>query len=74
MNFTEAINKACQQPTLIEALAWISTWECERVIPEAHKFLNGDKPRGPDGQGWDTCFGFLIKQVMIAYIQEGQVK
>ena len=67
MNYVEAVEKACEQPTLIDALSWISVWECERVIPEAHKFLNGEKERGGNGQGWDTCFRFLIHEVMQRY-------
>ena len=67
MNFTEAIDRACKEPTLVEALSWISLWECERVIPIAHEFKLGNKIAGPDGQGWDTCFKFLLQEVMEAY-------
>lgn len=70
MNFNEAVNKACEQPTLVDALSWIALWECERVIPTAHKFLNGEKPPAPDGKGWETCFKFLIKQVIIKYTEK----
>lgn len=70
MNFQEAIDRACEEPTLVDALSWISVWECERVIPIAHRFLNGETPkenRGFNGQGWETCFKFLIKEVMEHY-------
>lgn len=65
--FVEAVDKACEEPTLLDALSWISLWECERVIPTAHKFLNGETSRGPNGHGWDTCFKFLLKEVMEQY-------
>lgn len=67
MNYTQAVDKACEEPTLLDALSWISLWECERVIPVAHSFLNGEKKRGPNGHGWDTCFEFLLKEVMEQY-------
>lgn len=67
MNFQQAVDKACEAPTLLDALSWISLWESERVIPIAHKFLNGQTLRGANGQGWDTCFKFLIKEVMEQY-------
>jgi hypothetical protein len=57
----------------LDALSWISLWECERVIPIAHKFLNGGLV-GSNGQGWDTCFGFLIKEVMEQYGQQKTLK
>jgi len=67
MTLNEAIDRACEEPTLLDAQAWIALWECERVIPNAHKFLNGESERGPNGQGWDTCFKFLIKEVTEQY-------
>ena len=71
MNFQQAIDKACQQPTLLDALSWIAVWECERVIPVAHSFLTDGKPRGSAAdQGWDTCFKTLIKEVMEQYGQQ----
>lgn len=59
-----AVARACKEPTLADALAWIALWECERVIPAARAFLNGETPRGPDGKGWDTCFKLLIERVL----------
>jgi len=67
MNYIQAVNRACEEPTLVDALSWISVWECERVIPVAHEFLNGEKPFDWNGQGWDTCFKFLINETMEAY-------
>jgi hypothetical protein len=68
MSFSAAIDRALQEPTLVKALSYISLWECERVIPVARRFLNdeenGNAERGPNGQGWDTCFEYLIKEVI----------
>lgn len=74
MNFQEAIDVACCETTLEKALAFIALWECERVIPVAHEFLNGNKKRGPIGQGWDTCFEILIREVMEQYPQTQMLK
>lgn len=67
MNFEAAIDEACKQPTLLDALSWIAVWECERVIPNAHSFLNGERSRNENGQGWETCFKFVIDETMKAY-------
>lgn len=67
MNLSDVIDRACQEPTLLDALAWVSVWECERVIVEAHKVLNNQTPRNADGSGWSTCFKFLIKETMEQY-------
>jgi len=67
MNFQQAIDRACEEPTLLDALSWIAVWESERVIPIAHKFLSGENPRNGDGSGWTTCFKFLIKEVTEQY-------
>ena len=68
--FTNVIDRACEEPTLLDALSWISVWECERVIPEAHKFLNGEKGRESNGQGWTTCFKYLLGEVIQQYDQQ----
>jgi hypothetical protein len=70
MSFQEAVDRACEEPTLADALSWIALWECERVIPIAHNSLNGMGKKGPDGQGWDTCFAYLIREVMEQYPQK----
>jgi len=62
-----AVERACQEPTLVDALAWIALWECERVIPVAHVVLNGGPRVGGDGRGWDTCFHLLIDRVLKAW-------
>jgi hypothetical protein len=70
MNFREAVDKACEEPTLLDALSWIAIWECERVVPIAHKFLNRESNREPDGRGWDTCMQYLFKEVSEQYGQQ----
>jgi len=62
MNITEAVEKACQQPTLLDALSWICVWESERVVKQAKKEL-----QDIDGKGWDTCFKVCLKSVMEKY-------
>jgi hypothetical protein len=63
----DAIRRACDEPTLVDALSFVALWECERVIPQAHEFLSGRKPRDADGRGWDTCFGHLFARVIAAW-------
>lgn len=70
MNYEQAIDRACEEPTLLEALSWIAVWESERVIPVAHQFLSGKSPRNGDGSGWTTCFKFLFNEVMEQYGQQ----
>lgn len=65
--FDEAIARACQEPTMVDALSWICVWESERVVRQAHQFFNTGI-RQPDGKGWDTCFRVCIKAVMDAYL------
>ena len=68
MNHIEAVDRACEEPTLLDALSWIAVWECERVIPVAHRYLNDESRWHNTGeQGWDTCFKFLIKETMEQY-------
>jgi hypothetical protein len=59
MNIDEAVNMACKEPTLLEALSWICVWESERAIMQAKKNLHDI-----DGKGWDTCFKPCLRKVM----------
>jgi len=66
MNIKEATERACQEPTLVDALSWICVWESERVVRQAAKQgLKGIYDA--DGKGWDTCFKFCIEHVMEYY-------
>ncbi len=62
MNITEALEIACKEPTLIDALSWICVWESERAIKQAKEGLVD-----ADGKGWDTCFKFCIERVYEKY-------
>ena len=69
MNITEATERACQEPTLLDALSWICVWESERVVKQAQRhFATGE--RTPDGAGWETCFKVCLKSVMEKYSQK----
>ncbi len=57
MNIEQAVERACQEPTLKEALAWICVWECERVVEKA--------VRGRTDI--ETFFGFCIGEVVDAW-------
>jgi len=73
LSLTEATERACGEPTLIDALSWICIWETERVVKQALKGCRlGDdgqiyvKPgmATPKGGGWDTCFTICLAAVM----------
>lgn len=65
MNITQATSRACEEPTLIDALSWICVWESERAIEQARERYGN----GVDGSGWDTCFKYCLTQVMENYGQ-----
>ena len=56
MNIDEAVERACKEPTLLDALAWICVWESERAIEQALK-----------GARWDTCFKLCLNRVLDSY-------
>lgn len=56
MNFTEALARALEEPTLAKALSWIAVWETERVVVQAR-----NNPQ------WETCFEYSFKQVIERY-------
>ena len=63
MKIDEAVKKACQEPTLLDALSYICVWESERAIEQArHRYGSGT-----DGVGWDTCFKHCLRLVMEQY-------
>ena len=71
MNITEAVAKACAEPTLLDALTWIAVWESERVVHQAKKFFETGV-RTPDGAGWETCFKTCFQRVMEAWEKKGE--
>lgn len=58
LNIDEAVKKACEEPTLAKALAWIAIWESERVVRFVREHLN---------QPWDTCFKLCFERVLERY-------
>lgn len=52
---TKAIETACKEPTLLDALSWICLWENDRIVQVIKK--NPDKI-------FDTCFKHCLKLVM----------
>lgn len=65
MTINEAVKRACQEPTLLDALSWICIWESERIVKQAKKNL-----RDVDGKGWDTCFKICLGRVMRCWPDE----
>ena len=58
-----AVIRACEEPTLLDALTWIAVWESERVVVQARR--NEIDPA--TGKQWDTCFRYYFKRVMERY-------
>lgn len=56
LNIDEAVARACEQPTLVDALTWICVWESERVVQQARREVE-----------WETCFRICIQRVMDNY-------
>jgi len=67
MNISDAVKRACQEPTLLDAFSWIAVWESERVVKQAHAFLNTGIRTGSNEAGWDTCFKICFERVMEVY-------
>ena len=75
MNVPEAVKRACQEPTLEEAISWICVWETERVVRQALRncrLVDGlvvvkKNPDTSHGGGWDTCFYQLIREITWAW-------
>jgi len=61
--FEEIINKACQEPTFLDALTYVCICESERIV----KQVTTNYGSGRDGAGWDTCFKIYLKEILIRY-------
>lgn len=57
MNLTQAVARACQEPTFVEGLTFLAVWETERVVAQAKRDV-----ANPDGSKWETCFGHIFKE------------
>ncbi len=54
--FEDIIVRACEEPTLTKALAFICLWESERIVKQAQSNTT-----------WESCFELCIKSVMDSY-------
>lgn len=63
MKLNEAVRRACQEPTLLDALSFIAVWECQRAIEQAHAYKLTGISTAASG-GWDTCFRVCFSAVM----------
>jgi len=66
MNINQAVVRACEEPSLLDALSWICVWENERAIRQARENYGS----GADGAGWNTCFRVCLERVLDSYNAE----
>jgi hypothetical protein len=64
MNVEEAGARACEEPTLAKALAWIAVWEAERAIGQALRCERTGQSTAAPGQTHDTCFEVCFTRVL----------
>ena len=64
MNLKEAVEKACEQPTLLDSLNWIAAWETERVVKQVRDFDRTGISTTSHGGGWDTYFRICFEEIM----------
>jgi hypothetical protein len=67
MNLQEAVNRACQESSLVDALTWIATWDSSRAIEQAVEFGRTGIRTGAGDAAWDTCFRVCFTAVMEAW-------
>jgi len=68
MNVVEAAKKACEEPTLSEALSWIAVWENDRAVKQAlENTKTGNLTGSHHGGLWDTCFGVCFDKILELY-------
>ena len=68
MDLTEAAKKACEEPTLIDALNFIAIWETERIIKQYDAYKETGVSTTGDDKKWDTCFKVCFKEVLRQWI------
>ena len=56
MNLKEAVEKACQEPTLTEALTWIAVWETGRVVEQERTGISTASHGGSGDTLFKVCF------------------
>jgi hypothetical protein len=74
MNISEAVDLACKEPTLVDALSWIAVWECERAVYQAKEYFETGKSTASEGKGWDTCFKFCFEEVILKWNKQTRGK
>lgn len=62
MNITQAVERACQESTLLDALTFICIWEAERIVKQARENIQ-----------WETCFRVSLKAVIEKYPVKSEV-
>lgn len=67
VDVNQAVKRACQEPTLLDALNWIAVWESERVVRQARAYFETGVSTAGHGGGWDTCFRHCFSLVMKRY-------
>jgi len=56
MDIDQAVKRACEESTLLNALTWICVWESERIVKQAR-----------ENEQWETCFNVCLKLVTDKY-------
>lgn len=64
MNIYEAVTRACQEPTLVDALTWIAIWETGRIVLQAQEFERTGVSTAGHGGAYDTCFRLCFDRVL----------
>lgn len=65
MNFDQIVERACQEPTLVDALVFAAIWENERAIKQAVECEKSKISTASHLDAkFDTCFGLLFKSII----------
>lgn len=67
MNITEALERACKEPTLVKALGFMAIWESERAVKQALEWQKTGKSTASHGGSHDTCFETAFKMLLEKY-------
>lgn len=70
MNLKEAVEKACQEPTLTEALTWIAVWETGRVVEQERTGISTASHGGSGDTLFKVCFEEVGKQWLAATLNK----
>jgi len=72
VNLESAVARACEEPTLLDALTWIAIWEAERAIQQALEQQRTGISTAAAGS-WDTCFRTAFQRVLVVlHTRKGQ--